>query len=61
MKKLVSELKKLSCISLAGLRVLLSVHKAMNRQGSMTVCNVCLEFMGIFEVTCFVDILNIEG
>ena len=33
----------------------------MNKQGSMTIKNVCPEIMDIFDVTGFVDILNIEN
>ena len=54
------DLEKLDYISSAGLRVLLSAQKVMNRQGSMTIRNVKPEIMEIFEVTGFVDILNIE-
>ena len=51
---------KLEYISSAGLRVLLSAQKVMNRQGSMTVTHVNETIMEIFEVTGFSDILNIE-
>ena len=47
-------------ISSAGLRVLLSAQKRMNKQGEMKVTNVNAEIMEIFEVTGFSDILNIE-
>ncbi|MCR5399524.1 MAG: STAS domain-containing protein [Lachnospiraceae bacterium] len=60
-EELVFDLDKLEYISSAGLRVLLSALKVMNRQGSMTIKNVKPEIMEIFEVTGFVDILNIEG
>ena len=50
----------LEYISSAGLRVLLSAQKSMNRQGSMIVKNVNETIMEIFEVTGFVDILSIE-
>lgn len=58
--ELVFDLGKLDYVSSAGLRVLLSAQKVMNRQGSMTVCHVKPEIMEIFEVTGFVDLLNIE-
>ena len=32
----------------------------MNRQGTMTVRNVCGTIMEVFEVTGFTDILTIE-
>ena len=50
----------LEYLSSAGLRVLLSAQKVMNRQGSMTVKNVNEIIMEIFEVTGFVDLLTIE-
>lgn len=47
-------------ISSAGLRVLLSAQKAMNRQGKMTLSHVSEPVMEVFEVTGFSDILTIE-
>ncbi len=58
--RLVFDFAALEYVSSAGLRVLLSAQKVMNRQGSMTIRNVSPEIMDIFEVTGFVDILNIE-
>ena len=55
------DLEKLAYISSAGLRVLLSAQKIMNKQGKMTIKNVCPEIMDIFDVTGFGDILNIEN
>lgn len=54
------DLEKLVYISSAGLRVLLSAQKVMNKQGKMTIRNASQEIMEIFDVTGFVDILNIE-
>ena len=51
---------ELEYISSAGLRVLLSVQKVMNKQGSMVVRHVNEMISEIFEVTGFVDILTIE-
>ena len=48
---------KLSYISSAGLRVLLSAHKKM--KGSMKLTNVCELVMEVFEMTGFADILVI--
>lgn len=47
-------------ISSAGLRVLLSAQKIMNKQGKMVILNVRETVMEIFEVTGFVDILTIQ-
>ncbi len=44
----------------AGLRVLLSAQKIMNKQGGMVVRGATDEVMEIFEVTGFSDILTIE-
>ncbi len=51
----------LEYLSSAGLRVLLSAQKVMNKQGSMVIKNVNETIMEIFEVTGFADILTIEG
>ncbi len=59
-KELVFDFKDLAYISSAGLRVLLSAQKTMNKQGSMKICNVNSDIMEIFDVTGFVDILVIE-
>lgn len=50
----------LAYISSAGLRVLLSAQKIMNRQGSMVICNANEDVMDVFDVTGFIDILTIE-
>lgn len=50
----------LDYISSAGLRVLLSAQKVMNKQGSMKIINVNETIMEVFDVTGFVDILTIE-
>ena len=57
---LIFDMKDLLYISSAGLRVLLSAKKTMNRQGSMVVRNVSEDVMEIFDVTGFSDILTIE-
>ena len=57
---LILDFAGLEYLSSAGLRVLLSAQKVMNRQGSMTVKNVNEIIMEIFEVTGFVDLLTIE-
>lgn len=50
----------LEYISSAGLRVLLSAQKVMNKQGTMVVRHVNETIMDVFEVTGFIDILTIE-
>lgn len=51
---------ELEYISSAGLRVLLSAQKRMNKNGGMKVIHVNETIMEIFEVTGFTDILTIE-
>ena len=58
--KLVFDMASLEYISSAGLRVLLSAQKIMNKQGTMKVLHVNETIMEIFEVTGFSDILVIE-
>ena len=58
--ELVMDMAKLEYISSAGLRVLLSAQKIMNKQGSMVIKNASDEVKEIFEVTGFSDILTIE-
>ena len=59
-KSLILDMKSLEYISSAGLRVLLSTQKKMQKIGSMKVVNVCEEVMEVFEMTGFADILVIE-
>ena len=59
-KELVFDISDLEYISSAGLRVLLTAQKTMNKQGKMSVKGASEAVMEIFEVTGFVDILNIE-
>ena len=58
--ELVLDFAGLEYISSAGLRVLLSAQKLMNRQGSMKILHVNDVIAEIFEVTGFCDILTIE-
>lgn len=51
---------KLDYLSSAGLRVLLSAQKVMNKQGEMVIRNVNETIAEIFEITGFSDILTIE-
>ena len=57
---LVLDLKNLDYISSAGLRVILSAQKKMQKIGSMKLINVKENVMEIFEITGFADILTIE-
>ena len=59
-KNLVLDVKGMEYISSAGLRVLLSAQKKMQKNGSMKVTGVCAEVMEVFEMTGFADILVIE-
>lgn len=58
--ELVFDFTNLEYISSAGLRVLLSAQKVMNKQGDMIIKNANENVKEVFEVTGFVDILNIE-
>ncbi len=57
---LVLDFSKLEYISSAGLRVLLSTHKALSGKGGMKVTHVNDIVQEVFEVTGFSDILDIE-
>ena len=59
-EELIFDFEKLEYISSAGLRVILSAQKVMNRQGSMLIRKVNENVMDVFEVTGFIDILTIE-
>ncbi|WP_298531302.1 STAS domain-containing protein [uncultured Ruminococcus sp.] len=59
-EELILDLDGLEYISSAGLRVILSVIKQMDEQGEMKLRNVCDDVMDVFEVTGFIDFLNIE-
>ena len=58
--ELTLDFEGLDYISSSGLRVLLSTHKLMSKQGAMKLRNVGETIMEIFEVTGFSDILTIE-
>ena len=59
-EELVLDFAGLDYISSAGLRVLLSAHKAMSGKGGMTVRNANEIVQEVFDVTGFADILDIE-
>ena len=54
------DFSKLDYISSAGLRVLLSAHKAMSKKEGMKVTNANEIVREVFDVTGFSDILDIE-
>jgi anti-sigma B factor antagonist len=60
-KELILDMNQLTYVSSAGLRVLLSTQKKMNKIGMMKLIGVCEEVMEVFEMTGFSDILNIEN
>ena len=59
-EELYLDLAQVEYVSSAGLRVLLSLQKVMNKQGRMVVQNVGPTVMEVFEVTGFCDFLTIE-
>jgi anti-sigma B factor antagonist len=59
--ELILDMNQLTYVSSAGLRVLLSTQKKMNKIGMMKLIGVCEEVMEVFEMTGFSDILNIEN
>ena len=59
-ESLILDFDKLEYISSAGLRILLSTQKIMNKQGSMVIRNANEGVMDIFDITGFADILTIE-
>lgn len=59
-EELIVDFEKLEYLSSAGLRVLLSLQKRMNKLGEMVICNVNETIKEIFEVTGFDEILTIK-
>ena len=57
---LVMDFAELEYISSAGLRVLLSAQKVMNKQGKMVIRHANETILEVFEVTGFADILTVE-
>lgn len=57
---LILDFAGLEYISSAGLRVLLSAQKVMNKQGEMIIRGANETIMEVFEVTGFTDILTIQ-
>ena len=59
-KELIFDFNGLKYVASAGLRVLLTAQKRMNKQGSMKIRNVEDGVMEVFEMTGFSDLMNIE-
>lgn len=59
-EKLILNFENLEYISSAGLRVILSAQKMMNKQGEMIIRNVNEVISEVFEITGFMDILTVE-
>lgn len=59
-ESLIFDLTGLEYISSAGLRVLLSAQKVMNRQGKMVVRGANETIKEVFSITGFVDIMTVE-
>ena len=57
---LVMDFAGLEYLSSAGLRVILSAQKTMNKQGEIVIRNVNETINEVFEITGFIDILTIE-
>ncbi|WP_414595223.1 STAS domain-containing protein [Candidatus Methanoprimaticola sp. MG2] len=60
MDSLTFDMSELEYISSAGLRVILSTHKVMSKQGGMRIINVRDTVMEVFEATGFTDVMDIE-
>ncbi len=57
---LILDFSKLEYISSAGLRVVLTAQKIMNKHGKMVIRNVNSNVHEVFDITGFSDILTIE-
>lgn len=57
---LMMDFAELEYISSAGLRVLLSAQKIMNKQGKMVIQHVNETILEVFEVTGFTEVFTIE-
>lgn len=57
---LVLNFSELEYISSAGLRILLSTQKVMNKQGKMVIRQANETILEVFEVTGFSNILTVE-
>ena len=59
-ESLVFDFSGIEYISSAGLRILLSAQKVMNKQGKMVIQNVNDLVKEVFDMTGFSDILTLE-
>lgn len=59
-EELVLDFGGVEYISSAGLRVVLEAQKLMNKQGKMCLINVNDDVMDVFDITGFIDILDIK-
>ena len=59
-KDLVLDFSKLEYLSSAGLRVILTAQKRMNKQGTMKLRSVNASIKEVFDITGFSDFLVIE-
>ncbi|WP_028504794.1 STAS domain-containing protein [Ruminococcus sp. FC2018] len=57
---LILDFTKVEYVSSAGLRVLLSAQKIMNKQGQMKLIGVSDDIKEIFDITGFSEILTFE-
>ena len=60
LRQLVIDIKDLDYLTSAGLRVLLSARKALGREGKLTILHANAEVWEVFEVTGFLDLLDVR-
>lgn len=62
-EKLILDFQELEYLSSAGLRILLKTHKSFTKRGSgeLVICHVNETIQEVFELTGFLDVLNIES
>lgn len=59
--ELILDMTNLEYVSSAGLRVILKAQKVMFTQGQMKLIGVNESVMEVFDITGFINILNIEA
>ena len=57
---LIIDMKEISYVSSAGLRVLMAAHKRMNKVGTMKLTHVCEDVKEILDMTGLLDFLAVE-